>query len=49
MVRIGAPLILRTDPEFALYGRDVIPQRLVDNEFAFQFAELDTASNNLYK
>ena len=49
MVRIGAPLILSTDPELALYGRYVIPQRLVDNGFEFQFAELDTALNDLYE
>ena len=49
MVRIGAPLVLRTDPELALYGRYVIPQRLMDNGFEFQFAVLDTALNDLYE
>ncbi|QDU08950.1 hypothetical protein [Gimesia aquarii] len=28
MVRVGAPLVLRTDPELALYGRYCISRRL---------------------
>jgi hypothetical protein len=28
MVRLGAPLFLRTDPELALYGRYCISRRL---------------------
>lgn len=48
MVRIGAPLFLRTDPELALYGRYVRSQRLADEGFHFQFPELEPALSNLY-
>jgi uncharacterized protein (TIGR01777 family) len=47
MVRIGAPLLLRTDPELALYGRYVIPQRLIEAGFEFQFPELKRALDEL--
>jgi uncharacterized protein (TIGR01777 family) len=43
MVRIGAPLLLRTDPELALYGRYVIPQRLKREAFEFAYPELEVA------
>jgi uncharacterized protein (TIGR01777 family) len=43
VVRIGAPLFLRTDPELALYGRYVVSQRLKDDGFVFEFAELREA------
>ena len=43
MVRIGARWILQTDPELALYGRYVIPQRLLEADFAFSFPNLDEA------
>jgi uncharacterized protein (TIGR01777 family) len=43
MVRIGAPLFMRTDPELALYGRYVIPKRLIDEQFDFQFPQLEEA------
>lgn len=49
MVRIGAPLFMRTDPELVLYGRYLIPKRLMDQGFAFQFAELEPALRNLYE
>ncbi|MHC4976550.1 MAG: TIGR01777 family oxidoreductase [Planctomycetota bacterium] len=47
MVRIGAPLIMRTDPELAIYGRYILPQRLLDENFKFNFPELDEALANL--
>ena len=47
MVRMGAPLLLRTDPELALYGRYVIPQRLLDEGFTFQFPTLQQALADL--
>ncbi|MFO0940247.1 MAG: DUF1731 domain-containing protein [Pirellulales bacterium] len=47
MVRIGARLFLRTDPELALYGRYVVSKRLRDTGFQFQFPELATALKNL--
>src|SRR5438309_2952495 len=33
MVRLGAPLFLRTDPELALYGRYVVSKRLQEEQF----------------
>ncbi len=47
MVRIGARLLLRTDPELALYGRYVIPQRLQEEEFEFQRPLLPEALQDL--
>ncbi len=49
MVRIGAPLFVRTDPELVLYGRYVIPKRLMDEGFQFQFPELDPALRDLHE
>ncbi|TWU54340.1 Epimerase family protein [Rubripirellula tenax] len=48
MVRIGAPIFMRTDPELVLYGRYVIPKRLMDDGFEFEFANLEPALRNLY-
>jgi uncharacterized protein len=48
MVRIGAPLLLRTDPELALYGRYVVSKRLAEEGFVFQFPELELALRDLY-
>lgn len=48
MVRIGAPLFMRTDPELVLYGRYVVPKRLIDEGFEFQYADLETALRELY-
>lgn len=47
MVRIGAPLFMRTDPELVLYGRYVIPKRLLDQGFDFQYPELEPALRSL--
>lgn len=47
MVRLGAPLLMRTDPELVLYGRYVLPQRLLDEGFEFRFAQLDDALADL--
>jgi NAD dependent epimerase/dehydratase family enzyme len=43
MVRIGAPLLMRTDPELALYGRYVVSKRLQDEQFEFRFPHLKEA------
>ncbi|MEM1067736.1 MAG: TIGR01777 family oxidoreductase [Planctomycetota bacterium] len=48
MVRIGAPLVMRTDPELALYGRYVISKRLEELGFNFEFPDLEPALQNLY-
>ena len=47
MVRIGAPLFLRTDPELALYGRYVVPKRLEEAGFEFQLPDLREALEDL--
>lgn len=47
MVRIGAPLVLKTDPELALYGRYVLPERLKAEGFTFDFDDLDRALADL--
>ena len=47
MVRIGAPLLMRTDPELALFGRYVVSKRLQDERFEFQFPQLRESLNNL--
>jgi len=49
MVRIGAPLVLRTDPELALYGRYVVSKRLAAEGFEFKFPTLMTALTDLYR
>ncbi|MEP3481082.1 MAG: DUF1731 domain-containing protein [Fuerstiella sp.] len=48
MVRIAAPLILRTDPELALYGRYVKSARLEADGFPFAFAHLPAAFKDLF-
>lgn len=48
MVRIGAPLIMRTDPELALYGRYVVSRRLEELGFTFKFPTLREAMRHLY-
>ncbi len=48
MVRLGAPLVFRTDPELALYGRYVVSKRLGDEGFTFQFPTLEAALRDLH-
>jgi uncharacterized protein (TIGR01777 family) len=47
MVRLGAPLLLRTDPELALYGRYLKSSRLETEGFQFRFPELRAALTDL--
>jgi hypothetical protein len=47
MVKLGAPLVLRTDPELALYGRYCISKRLKEMGFVFQFPEVSNALKDL--
>ena len=47
MVRVAAPLLFRSDPELALYGRYVVPQRLCDEGWEFRFPELTGALTDL--
>ncbi len=48
MVRIGAPLFMRTDPELVLYDRYVISKRLMDEGFEFRH-RLEPAFRDLLK
>ena len=47
LARLGAPLVMRTDPELALYGRYVVSKRLAAEGFAFRFPEIDVALRDL--
>ncbi len=49
MVRLGAGMLLRTDPELALYGRYVIPKRLTQEGFQFQHPLLGPALSDLLR
>ncbi|MEQ8353479.1 MAG: TIGR01777 family oxidoreductase [Leptospiraceae bacterium] len=49
MVKLGAPLLMNTDPDLALYGRYVIPNRLLKEGFHFQFPELKMALSDIRK
>jgi uncharacterized protein (TIGR01777 family) len=48
MVRIGAPLLFKSDPELVLYGRYTVSKRLKDEGFVFRFANLDEALEDIY-
>lgn len=48
MVRIGAPLVMRTDPELALYGRYCVSKRLAEMGFEFRFADVEAALGDLF-
>ncbi|REK10787.1 MAG: epimerase [Planctomycetota bacterium] len=43
MTRIGAPLLMRTDPELALYGRYLVSRRLREEGFEFRYPALREA------
>ncbi|QDU74286.1 Epimerase family protein [Bremerella volcania] len=47
MVRLGAPWLLKTDPNLALYGRYVRSERLPSEGFTFQFPEVGPALKNI--
>ncbi|WP_354698751.1 Epimerase family protein [Paraconexibacter sp. AEG42_29] len=47
MVRVGAPLLMRTDPDLALYGRYVVSERLREEGFTFAFPDLAPALADL--
>lgn len=48
MVKIGAPLIFKSDPELALYGRYCISKRLEEEGFEFKYPKLEAALQDIY-
>ncbi len=48
MVRIGAPIVMRTDPELALYGRYCVSRRLREEGFEFEHPTLQSALADIY-
>ena len=48
MVRLGAPLVMRTDPELALYGRYCVSRRLREEGFDFDFPDVQSALHDLF-
>lgn len=48
MVRVGAPIVMRTDPELALYGRYCVSRRLRDEGFSFEYPEIQDAMAQLF-
>lgn len=47
LVRIGAYLLLKTEPSLALTGRNCIPKKLQDQGFIFQHTDLEMALRDL--
>ncbi|MBX2852820.1 MAG: TIGR01777 family oxidoreductase [Phycisphaeraceae bacterium] len=47
LVRLGAATLVDTDPELPLYGRNVVPKRLLDEGFVFEHPDLDAALRDL--
>ena len=43
MVRLGASLVMKTDPELALYGRYCLPAKLLVEGFGFRYPDLPEA------
>lgn len=48
MVRLAAPLVLRSDPDLAIYGRYCVSRRLREAGFQFLFPDVRSALQNLY-
>lgn len=49
MVRLAAPLLLRTDPDLALLGRYCVSRRLKEERFEFLFPDVRSALQDLYR
>lgn len=43
LVRLGAATLIDTDPELPLYGRNVVPARLLAEGYVFKYPQLDQA------
>ena len=48
MVKLGAMLIMRTDPDLVLAGRYCVPKRLEDEGFEFLYPRIDEAFEDLF-
>jgi hypothetical protein len=48
-VRLASPLVLRTDPELALYGRYCVPRRLMHEGFKFEFEDVGEALRDIVR
>lgn len=48
-VRLTAPVLLRTDPELALYGGYCVLRRLAEEGFAFEHPHLPAALQDLFR
>lgn len=48
MVRLGAPLLMKTDPELALDGRYVVSERLKAEGFEFEVPRLEEAVGAIF-
>ena len=49
MVRLAALLMLRSDPDLALYGRYCVSRRLKEEGFEFLFPDVRSALQDLYR
>ena len=49
LTRLGARWVLNTDPELALYGRYVVPRRLLDEGYEFAWPHVGPAVADLVK
>lgn len=47
VMRVAAPLLMKTDPELAIYGRYCVPKRLMDEGVDFEHPELEGALREL--
>lgn len=47
LIRLGAATLIDTDPELPLYGRNVVPKRLLAEGFRFEHPDLDEALKSL--
>ena len=49
MIKMGAKMIFKTDPELVLYGRYVKSERLKKEGFTFKYPDLEGALDDLLK
>lgn len=48
LVRFGARVVMRNDPELALYGRYCVSRRLAEEGFSFRYPTIERALSALY-